>query len=155
MSQTTENSAPSDLARGRLAEAARARREEREARIVGLLNRGVAVAEIAAREGVSLKRMRNCIRELLAKREPQPPAAFLAEASRLEQALLVPFSAMANGATGAESRGHRRGDRDRARARPLPRVLVFGMAARRGARRRRPLLAPPCAKRLGTLAANP
>jgi DNA-binding NarL/FixJ family response regulator len=49
-------------------------RAEREARIVSLLNRGVAIAEIAAREGLSLKRMRNLVREILAQRMPQPPA---------------------------------------------------------------------------------
>ena len=99
MLEDRKAAAASDLARRPLDEAARARRNERDERIVGLLNRGVAVADIAQREGVSLKRMRNCIRELLARREPQPPTAFLAEARRLEAALSVPFSMMANGAT--------------------------------------------------------
>jgi DNA-binding NarL/FixJ family response regulator len=49
-------------------------RAEREARIVSLLNRGVAIAEIAAREGLSLKRMRNLVREIFAQRMPQSPA---------------------------------------------------------------------------------
>src|ERR1700691_2484116 len=56
--------------------AARLERGELEARIVSLLNRGVAVAEIAAREGLSLKRMRNLVREILAQRMPQPLAEF-------------------------------------------------------------------------------
>ena len=53
----------------------RRNRAEREARIVSLLNRGVAIAEIAAREGLSPKRMRNLVREILARRMPQPPAS--------------------------------------------------------------------------------
>jgi DNA-binding NarL/FixJ family response regulator len=57
--------------------AARLRKVTREARIIGLLNRGVSVVEIAAREGLSLKRMRNLVREILAKPMPQPPAEFL------------------------------------------------------------------------------
>jgi hypothetical protein len=56
--------------------AARLESGEREARIVSLLNRGVAVAEIAAREGLSLKRMRNLVREILARRMPQTLAEF-------------------------------------------------------------------------------
>ncbi len=104
MLEDRKAAAASDLARRPLDEAAWARRNERDERIVGLLNRGVAVADIAQREGVSLKRMRNCIRELLARREPQPPTAFLAEARRLEAALSVPFSMMANGANGANFR---------------------------------------------------
>jgi len=69
--------------------AARLRKVTREARIIGLLNRGVSVVEIAAREGLSLKRMRNLVREILAKPMPQPPAEFLSlQISRLNEALL-------------------------------------------------------------------
>ena len=51
--------------------------------------------EIAASEGLTLKRMRNLVREILAERMPQPPAEFLAlQVSRLNEALLVSFSAM-------------------------------------------------------------
>ena len=82
--------------------AARLDRAGRETRIVSLLNRGVSVAEIAAREGVSLKRMRNRVQEILAKRMPQPPAEFLAlQVSRLNEALLVSYSAMHTSASGA------------------------------------------------------
>jgi DNA-binding CsgD family transcriptional regulator len=81
---------------------ARRNRAEREARIVSLLNRGVAIAEIAAREGLSPKRMRNLVREILARRMPQPPAEFLAlQVSRLNEALLVSYSAMQNCESGA------------------------------------------------------
>jgi DNA-binding CsgD family transcriptional regulator len=81
---------------------ARLNRAEREARIVSLLNRGVAIAEIAAREGLSPKRMRNLVREILARRMPQPPAEFLAlQVSRLIEALIVSYSAMHNSESGA------------------------------------------------------
>jgi hypothetical protein len=83
---------------GGSSEIRRAKRLEkvrREERIVGLLNRGASVPEIAASEGVSLKRMRNVVRELLAQRMPRPPAEFLAlQVNRLNEALLVSFSAM-------------------------------------------------------------
>jgi DNA-binding CsgD family transcriptional regulator len=82
--------------------AARLNRTEREARIISLLNRGVSVAEIATREGLSLKRIRNLVREILARRMPQPPAEFLAlQISRLNEALLVSYGAMHTSEAGA------------------------------------------------------
>jgi len=81
--------------------AARVKKTDRESRIVSLLNRGVSVAEIAAREGLSLSRMRRLVQAILAKRLPQPPAEFLAlQVSRLNEALLVSYSAMHNPAIG-------------------------------------------------------
>jgi hypothetical protein len=75
--------------------AARRKRADREQRIIAFLNRGVSVAEIASTEGVTLKRMRNLVQEILVKRMPQPPAEFLAlQVSRLNEALLVSYSAM-------------------------------------------------------------
>ena len=72
--------------------AARQRKAEREMRIVGFLNRGVSIAEIAAREGVTERGMRKSIRGLLARRAPQPPAEFLAlQVSRLHEALIVAY----------------------------------------------------------------
>ena len=63
--------------------------------IVSLLNRGVSIAEIADQEGVSERGMRKYVRALLARRAPQPPAEFLAlQVSRLNEALLVAYSAM-------------------------------------------------------------
>ena len=73
----------------------------REQRIVSLLNRGASVPEIAASEGLTLKRMRNVVREILAERMPQPPAEFLAlQVSRLNEALLVSFTDMHTAAKG-------------------------------------------------------
>jgi hypothetical protein len=81
--------------------ATRREKVRREERIVGLLNRGASVPEIAASEGLTLKRMRNVVREILSERMPQPPAEFLAvQVNRLNEALLVSFSAMHNAATG-------------------------------------------------------
>ena len=74
---------------------------DRERQIVGLLNRGLSVAEIASRSGVSIKDMRNLVRKILAERMPQPPVEYLAlQVSRLNEALLVSYSAMHNSATG-------------------------------------------------------
>src|SRR5271166_350036 len=75
--------------------AARLKKARRAARIVDLLNRGVAVAEMAARDGVTEKRMRALVSEILARRVPEPPAEFLAlQVSRLNEALLVAYGAM-------------------------------------------------------------
>jgi hypothetical protein len=61
----------------------------------------VSVAEIAAHEGVSPKRMRNLVREILDARMPQPPAEFLAlQVSRLNEAMLVSYTAMHNSFSG-------------------------------------------------------
>jgi transposase-like protein len=77
------------------ARAARLAKFEREQVIVDYLNRGVSVAEIAARIDVSEKRMRAIIREILARRMPAPPEEFVAiQVSRLNEALLVAYSAM-------------------------------------------------------------
>jgi len=75
--------------------AARRRKANRERRVVGFLNRGVSIAELAAREGVTERGMRKYVRSVLARRAPQPPAEFLAlQVSRLNEALIVAFSAM-------------------------------------------------------------
>ncbi len=81
---------PSTEARG-----ARLAKFKREQLIVDYLNRGVSVAEIAARVGVGEKRMRAVIREILARRMPHPPEEFVAiQLSRLNEALLMVFNAM-------------------------------------------------------------
>jgi hypothetical protein len=77
---------------------ARTARAEREQRIVNLLNAGVSVAEIAQSQGVTHRRMRMIVAEILARRAPQPPAEFLAvQISRLSEALLVSYGAMGGG----------------------------------------------------------
>ena len=75
--------------------AARREKFERERLIVNSLNRGLSVAEIAARLGVTEKRMRALVSEILARRAPAAPEEFAAlQASRLNEALLVAMSAM-------------------------------------------------------------
>src|SRR4029077_6769528 len=74
---------------------ARNAKADREQQIVGLLNRGLSVAEIASRSGVSIKHMRNLVRKILAERMPQPPAEYLGvQVSPLNEALLVSYSAI-------------------------------------------------------------
>ncbi len=84
--------------RNRSIEARRAARQakfERERLIVDFLNRGVSVAEIAARIGVTEKRMRALVHEILARRMPAAPEDFVAlQVSRLNEALLIAYSAM-------------------------------------------------------------
>jgi hypothetical protein len=84
--------------RNRSIETRRAKRVEkavRERRIVDLLNHGVSVAEIAGREGVTEKRMRAVVRQILAGRRPEGGADYAAlQLGRLNEALLVAMSAM-------------------------------------------------------------
>ncbi len=81
---------------------ARGLKAARERQIVNLLNAGVSVVEIAQSQGVTHRRMRMIVAEILARRAPQAPAEFLAvQISRLSEALLVSYGAMG----GRESRG--------------------------------------------------
>ena len=81
--------------------ATRREKIQREERIVSLPNRGASVQEIAASEGLTLKRRRNVVREILSERMPAAPAEFLAlQISRLNEALLVSYSAMHTTAEG-------------------------------------------------------
>ena len=82
-------------ARPKARRAARQEKFDRERRIVNYLNAGVSVAEIAEREGVTHRRMRAVVQEILARRAPAPPAEFLAmQVGRLNEALLLSYSAM-------------------------------------------------------------
>ena len=77
--------------------AARRARFERERLIVDFLNRGVAVVEIAERIGVTEKRMRALVKEILARRTPAALEDYVAlQASRLSEALLVAYGAMSD-----------------------------------------------------------
>ena len=116
------------------ARATRLEKAERERRVVSLLNRGVSVPEIAEREGLTLKRTRNLVREILARRLPQPPAEFLAlQVSRLNEALLVAYSAMHTATAGANFEAVDRVVENRPRTRPLSRICGCPATAR-GAR---------------------
>ncbi len=77
---------------------ARLKRDARERRIIDKLNRGVSIAELAAREGVTLRRMQIVVREILARRAPPAPAEYLAlQVGRLNDAMIVAYGSMADG----------------------------------------------------------
>lgn len=85
--------------------AARLNKAQREQKIVNLLNAGVSISEIAAREGVTERRVRQRVQEILARRAPSAPAEYVAlQVGRLNEALLVAYSAMANQNLGAVDR---------------------------------------------------
>lgn len=126
-----------------------ARRKAREAKaaldlqIIELLNRGVSVAEIASRSGVSIQHMRKLVRKILAERMPEPPAEFLAlQVSRLNEALLVSYSSMHNSVTGTNFEAV---DRVIRIVRELDRYHGFA-AAPRLREEREPLRLPPPAE---------
>ena len=83
-------------------QAARAKKAERERRIVNLINHGVSFAAIAEREGLSYSRARALVREILARRQPRPPAEFIAaEVARLNAELFVVYGSMRDDRSGA------------------------------------------------------
>jgi hypothetical protein len=62
------------------------------------LVKGVSVAELAGREGLSERRMRAIVQDILSRRMPEPPAEFLAlQVARLNEAMIVAHGAMGNG----------------------------------------------------------
>jgi DNA-binding NarL/FixJ family response regulator len=52
---------------------ARSRKTDRERTIIAQLNAGVSIAEIAGHEGVTERRIRQRVQEILAKRAPRAP----------------------------------------------------------------------------------
>ena len=82
--------------------AARARKAERDWRILALVGQGASVAEIAEREGVTVNHMRNQVRAVLRRRLPPAPPEFVAlQVGRLNEAMTIVFGAMYNSQTGA------------------------------------------------------
>ena len=74
---------------------ARALKGQRERLVIEYLNCGVGVAEIAQRTGVTEKRMRATIREIVGRRRPVASEEFIAlQVNRLNEALLVAYGAM-------------------------------------------------------------
>ena len=70
----------------------------RDKRIVEYLTAGLSTADVAAREGLSLRRMREMVAEIFARRPIDQPAIFLqAQIRRLREAMLVSYSAMSGG----------------------------------------------------------
>ena len=108
---------------------------------MSLLNRGISVAEIASRSGVSIAHMRKQVRKILAERAPAPPAEYLAlQVNRLNEALLVSYSAMHNTITGPNFEAV---DRVVKIVRELDRYHGFGVAPRPRQEREARLLPPP------------
>ena len=99
---------PATVRRDRSIEArreARRKKHVRERRIVDLLNRGLSTAELAAREGVTLRRMQILVKTILARHVPPAPAEYLAlQMSRLNEAMIVAYCAMSSGNLGAVDR---------------------------------------------------
>jgi hypothetical protein len=76
----------------------RGKKGARERRIVDLLNRGVSTAELAAAEGVTLRRMQILFKTILARHAPSAPADYLAlQISRLNQVTFVACGEMGKG----------------------------------------------------------
>jgi DNA-binding CsgD family transcriptional regulator len=68
---------------------------EREQRVVEGLKGGVAMTEIARREGITVRGLRKYVRNLFARRAPEATGEFVAvQLNRLNEALLVSFDAM-------------------------------------------------------------
>jgi hypothetical protein len=71
---------------------------ERRLRIVERLTTGLTVAHIARVEGLSVRRIRRIIQEMLASREIDPPAGFVQlQIARLSEAMIVARTMMMEG----------------------------------------------------------
>ena len=86
----------SSTSRARLA--ARRAKAAQDVKVMNLLTAGVSVAEIALREGVPLRRMRERIQAMVARRAMETPAGFVQlQVARLSDALMVAHAAMMEG----------------------------------------------------------
>jgi hypothetical protein len=78
--------------------AARQAKAERGVRLFNLLKSGVPIAEIALQEGLSVRRAREVVQEMLERREVDPPAGFAQlQIGRLSDAMMVAYAAMMEG----------------------------------------------------------
>ena len=132
----------------------------RNVRLFNLLKSGVPIAEIALQEGLSVRRAREVVQEMLERREVDPPAGFAQlQIGRLSDAMMVAYAAMMegnlhaldrvlrivgeldryHGLRGAQGRAGRRRDagacRLRARARPARAGRGGGIFPRKGLKR--------------------
>ncbi|MGO4870381.1 MAG: hypothetical protein ACLPGW_07180 [Roseiarcus sp.] len=77
---------------------ARRAKAERNLRLFNLLKAGVPVAEIALQEGLSVRRARELVQEMLERRDIDPPAGFVQlQIGRLGDAMMVAHTAMMEG----------------------------------------------------------
>ena len=73
-------------------------RAERNFRIFNMLKAGVSVAQIAKQEGLSTRRLRELIQELLDRREFDPAPGFVqVQIGRLSDAMMIAHGAMMDG----------------------------------------------------------
>ena len=78
--------------------AARRATAERKLRILERLTAGVSVGHIANAENITIRRVRQIIAEMLAKREVDPPAGFVQlQIGRLSDAMMVAHTRMMEG----------------------------------------------------------
>ncbi len=78
--------------------AARRDKAGRSLRIIDILASGVSVATLAREEGLSVRRMRELIQQIIARREADPPAGFVQlQIARLTDAMLISHGAMMAG----------------------------------------------------------
>ncbi|THD46899.1 MAG: hypothetical protein E7774_05720 [Bradyrhizobium sp.] len=93
------DSPPRPRSRSRAQRLARQReRADEDVRLMNLLASGIGTAELAARDGISPRRMRDRIAAMLARREAEPPASFAPlQGARLGDALKVAYAAMMDG----------------------------------------------------------
>jgi len=78
--------------------AARQARAARNVKLFNLLKSGVPIAEIALQEGLSVRRAREVMQEMLERREVDPPAGFVQlQIGRLSDAMMVAHAAMMEG----------------------------------------------------------
>ncbi len=98
MADAFKSHLPSSSAQGRRARLGRKDAAARERRILMLLTAGVNGAEIARREGISLRRMQQLTKAIFARRRDALPEHFIdVQTMRLEEALTVAFGAMGGG----------------------------------------------------------
>ncbi len=77
----------------------------RDMRIVRALAHGETIDEIALREGLSLRRARERVACVVARRTPEPTEAFIAvQIARLNEMMLVAYAAMKDGNMAAVDR---------------------------------------------------
>ena len=77
---------------------ARQAKAARNVKLFNLLKAGVPIAEIALQEGLSVRRARECVQEMLERREVDPPAGFVQlQIGRLSDAMMVAHAAMMEG----------------------------------------------------------
>lgn len=77
----------------------------RDARIVRALAHGETIDEVAAREGLTLRRARERVSAVVARRAPGPTEDFVAvQIARLNEAMLIAYGAMQDGNLAAVDR---------------------------------------------------